>query len=575
MAKPKHHLANIFPEAEIPQDVLDILISFAMYTKYPGVPEDLYNSLNRLHPRTRLPRWKRTKRIVAEMTEINPVWYDCCPKSCCCFVGQHALKTTCPYCGHDRLNSAGKPYRRFMYIPLIPRLRELLGHCIIARHMLYRAQHRHNPDKMTDYQDGSHYRRLRATPVSINGRLLPHHHFSDDRDIALGFSTDGFLLFEKSSKSAWPLIIFNYNLPPELRFLKENVIILGAIPGKPKDFDSFFWPLFEELLLLEQGVLAWDVLSDSSFILHAYLFLVLGDIPAISLVMRMKGVNGYCPCRWCEIRGVRIPGATHCPYYVPLDRSNFPATASGSNLPQSYDPYALPMRSHTSFLKQAQEVQNAQTASEQKKLSMKYGINGIPLIAQLSSISVPESFPFDFMHEIWENLIKNLIALWTGDFKGLDEGSGNYHLTRVDWQAIGEESKSSGATIPSAFGARLPNVAEDRQSWTAETRSLWSLYVAPYSLSGRLRQQYFQHFIDLVKVLAKYIDYEYSRVDREEMKLTLIKWVKGYERYGAIYHSRRSMLTECIFSDSTINTPLPDFQLAHSQYTGFCISRMV
>jgi hypothetical protein len=414
---------------------------------------DLYNSLNRLHPRTRLPKWKKTKSFVKGFTGIVPVWYDCCIKSCCCFSGDHAHKLKCPYCSHNRFDAAGKPFRRFMYIPIIPRLKELIAQFLIAKKMLYRAQHCRDPENMTDYLDGTFYQRLCNTLVSINGQPLGHHHFSDDRNIALGFSTDGFSMFENGNKQAWPLLVYNYNLPPELRFLKENILLVGAIPGKPTDFDSFFWPLFEELLSLEEGVVAWDSITETTFKLHAYLFIVLGDIPAISMAMRMKGSNGFCPCRWCEIWGVHVPGWAHSPYYVPLDRLQHPDPHGDADLPATYDPYALPLRSHASFLQQAREVQAAKTTAERQQLSKQYGINGIPLLCRLSSISVPESFPFDFMHEIWENLVKNLIALWTNDFKGLDEGTGDYHISRADWKTIGEESKASSDSIPLAFGA--------------------------------------------------------------------------------------------------------------------------
>jgi hypothetical protein len=45
---------------------------------------------------------------------------------------------------------------------------------------------------------------------------LPWKYFKDDRDMALGLSTDVFAPFKKHKLTAWPLIIFNYNLPPEI-----------------------------------------------------------------------------------------------------------------------------------------------------------------------------------------------------------------------------------------------------------------------------------------------------------------------------------------------------------------------
>ena len=76
------------------------------------------------------------------------------------------------------------------------------------------------------------------------------------------------------------------------------------------------------------------------------------------------------------------------------------------------------------------------------------------------------------MNLIWENLLPNLILLWTGKFKGLDEGCESYKLGPGVWEAIGEATKASGATIPSAYAtARPQNVAEDPSACTVDS---WS-----------------------------------------------------------------------------------------------------
>jgi hypothetical protein len=195
--------------------------------------------------------------------------------------------------------------------------------------MLYQSQElQHDPNRMKDIFDSSHYQSLLDQLVSINGKEQQHRFFQDLRDIALGLSTDGYLPFHKRKKTAWPLFIYNYNLPPEARFLAENVLHLGVIPGpkKPADFDSFIWPLVEELLMLELGVELWDTVCQERFLLHAYLLVVFGNIPAMSMVMRMKGHNGIHPCQHCEIEGVQDPNNPRLPYYVPLDRSRHPHT---------------------------------------------------------------------------------------------------------------------------------------------------------------------------------------------------------------------------------------------------------
>ena len=109
---------------------------------------------------------------------------------------------------------------------------------------------------MTDIFDGAHYSLLQESFITVGGEELPNWFFSDPHNIALGLSTDGFGPFKQHTKTAWPIILFNYNFPPKERFLKKNHISAGVIPGpkKPGDLDSFLWLLVQELLQLELGV---------------------------------------------------------------------------------------------------------------------------------------------------------------------------------------------------------------------------------------------------------------------------------------------------------------------------------
>ena len=82
-----------------------------------------------------------------------------------------------------------------------------------------------------------------------------------------------------------------------------------------------------ELLELVAGVSTYDALSRSRFNLHAYVITVFGDIPAVSMLMHMKGHNSVHPCRMCSIHGIRIPDLQTMMHYVPLSRRNLPMSA--------------------------------------------------------------------------------------------------------------------------------------------------------------------------------------------------------------------------------------------------------
>ena len=481
-----------------------------------------------------LPGLAALRSRVAFLSSYKPEFHHCCPNSCCCYVGPNAELCECPFCNESRFHpGTKKPRKIFTYIPIIPRLQNFAINTRVATLMLYRSQRELVDGVSSDIFDGAQHKTLCGTNVELDHKTFAHKYFSDHRDVALGLSTDGFAPFNKRKKTAWPLILFNYNLAPDIRFHMEHILALGVIPGpkKPKDFDSFLYPFLQELFRLMQGVRALDILTSAFFILRAYLIAVFGDIPAISMVMRMKGHNGVCPCRMCEIKGIRIPGSKSVTHYVPLNQAPHPTVRADKDRVQRYDPRNLPMRTHVALLEQAKKVELAQSGAEADALSKQYGIKGTPLLSYIRSLSFPVSFPYDFMHLIWENLVPNLILHWTGKFKGLDDGKECYELSDAIWESIGAGTAKSGSFIPSAYGCRVPNIVKDRSACTAESWSFWTLYIGPVLLRHRFQKaKYYRHFVKLVKLLNLCLQFEISDDEVEVLREGFVEWVEEYEK---------------------------------------------
>jgi hypothetical protein len=136
-------------------------------------------------------------------------------------------------------------------------------------------------------------------------------------------------------------------------------------------------------------------------------------------------------------------------------------------------------------MEQAIAVQMLPTNAVFENLAKQHGIKGIPVLSNISAISFPESFPFDFMHLIWENLIPNLISFWIGKFKDRDHSDKGYLIGPCAWKEIGKATEACGSTIPSAFRARVPNIAKKQSQMSAEMYSNWTLFIAPIILHGR------------------------------------------------------------------------------------------
>ena len=482
-----------------------------------------FNKLIRAFPALGgLPSLKRIQSRIAFLLGVQFVDYHCCVNSCCCFTGPFATQTTCPYCGEPRFTPSDKPRKLFRYLPLTPRLLALYTNANIAKTLRYRHDYQSQPSTSADVFDGSHYKRLCRTRVTIDGESLGHKFFSQPTDIAIGLSTDGFGPFKRRKQTCWPIITFLYNFPPEIRFKLENIFCLGMIPGPtaPKDYDSFLVPWVEELLKLAQGVPALDAYADCSFLLRVYLILAFGDMPALAKMLRLKSTNAIVPCRACRIIALRDPdGGRNAHYYAALH------TPSGP----SYDPLNLPLRTHDEFMRHALDVAQAE-GPLQHDLAIQYGIHGVPILTTLSSMSVPSSFPHDFMH-ILENIIPMLTTHWTGTFKGLSVGSESYEIPKTVWEAIGEACEASGTTIPTAFGARVPNIAVHRYHFIAETWMLFATFIGPVVLHDRFTEPiYYEHFVSLAKLINLCLKLEISDRDVEEIEKGFAAWVVEYER---------------------------------------------
>ncbi|KAL0571931.1 hypothetical protein V5O48_010032 [Marasmius crinis-equi] len=318
---------------------------------------------------------------------------------------------------------------------------------------------------------------------------------------------------------------------PNLRLGPVGMVTRAELYKAPKDLDSFLISLRDKIHRLMRGVPAFNTRAQLSFILHAYLIRVFGDMPAIAKLMHMKGHNGFCPCCACLISGVRnsAPG-TRQPYYTPLHRHD------GSSL----DPCTLPLWTHEQFIRQAAQVSQAPTDTDEEARSKEYGINGIPVFASISSLSFPDSFPHNFMHLAFHNVLYTLINLWTVDYKGLDIGHEDYKLRPSVIEAIGKACVKSGDTTPLSFGAHVPNLDTECHYYTIESWMLFATTLGPVLHNRFSKAVYFDHFVQLVKLFNICLLLSIpSSVVENKLKPGFADWVHTYEKLYYQYKPKR------------------------------------
>ena len=167
-----------------------------------------------------------------------------------------------------------------------------------------------------------------------------------------------------------------------------------------------------------------------------------------------------------------------------------------------------------------------------KKIGFDQGLREPPLLHRINSLDFARSVPWDFMHLIMENICPPLVDHWTGKFKHLDVGSGDYEITSDVWDQIGVETAEAVKSIPVVFVRVLSNIATDQSSFTAESWGFWFLYLAPALLKGRFQHnKYYQHLCEFVNIIKTCLRFSLMHQEIDELEQEISAWVQDYEKY--------------------------------------------
>ena len=200
------------------------------------------------------------QKKLADLVNIEPIFVPMCVNSCCAFTGEFAHNTSCFYCGEAAYNidpsspNIKTPRKVATFLPLLDRFKLQFGNPDRSLDLRYRYQYINNSEHEEDFIgnifDGNLYKELTEDGC-----------FTDERDIALIGSTDGYQIFRQKTDDCWVIMFINANLPPNKRVKKENLLISSIIPGpnQPKNFNTFLRPIVDELKMLEGKYLIYNL----------------------------------------------------------------------------------------------------------------------------------------------------------------------------------------------------------------------------------------------------------------------------------------------------------------------------
>ncbi|GES88052.1 transposase domain-containing protein [Rhizophagus clarus] len=346
---------------------------------HSNMTNNMYREIIEAFSEQHVSLYRATNKLVS-LVSIDPVWIDCCVKSCCAFTGNLKNLQECPTCGEKRYKSNSNDQigrKKMAYFPLKDRF--VIQYQNSSRSL--ELQYRNN------YTTSQEYLQYRSYGDVFDGgryqELVKEGHFMDYRDIALIASLDGYNIFKQKTDDCWIILFINANIPPENRVKRNNLLIGALIPGPsaPGDLNSFLYPVIEELKELEHGIRCHDGYTNQDFILHCSVVSWSGDTPALAKLMCTTGHNSY-------------QGKTGV----------------------AYNPNNLPKRTHQDYLNKIIKWKSAKNNRDKERIETATGVNGQSILFELKSTKFPNSFPIDIMHLLYENIPCYMFRHWYGSF---------------------------------------------------------------------------------------------------------------------------------------------------------------
>ena len=205
-----------------------------------------------------------TRCFLQEQLGISVQLFHRCINNYMVFIDKDHLRRNCRFCKTPRFFNENAenpddewfpdvgsyahlhPRALYSYIPLIPRLKLLYANPEYSLKMRYPSTLTEKPwdDGIRDMWEGNAMRFWKRKGF-----------FTDERTVALHFSTDGVQLFRNSTQEVWPFLILNLNLAPEER-------------SNPSDVQSNM--KIRHRQLLAPGIVSWAIPTQRSrFLSHS------------------------------------------------------------------------------------------------------------------------------------------------------------------------------------------------------------------------------------------------------------------------------------------------------------------
>ncbi|KAK3918412.1 Guanine nucleotide-binding protein subunit alpha-13, partial [Frankliniella fusca] len=201
----------------------------------------------------------------------------------------------------------------FLTFPVVPQLKKKFQRPDFMQHLQYKTtRSKINENNIEDVFDGQVYKGAETRMMNENG-------------ITFTLNTDGIQIFKSNTYSLWPIYLVINEVPPEKRYLSENLIIAGLWGSLLKPHPNvYLLPIYKELAALKIGVQIPVYGEQEPVQIVAETICATCDAPATSLFMNMKSHSGFYSCPVCLTKGSKPGDATVFPYEENAPLRNLP-----------------------------------------------------------------------------------------------------------------------------------------------------------------------------------------------------------------------------------------------------------
>lgn len=330
--------------------------------------------------------------------------------------------------------------------------------------------------------------------------ITEKHTTADYIPITLTINTDGVPVFKSKKSTLWPVFAYVNELPPQVRFKSENIIVIALYYTEKEDPDmvDILKPFITEIKDLQlQGIECF--VAGERVIIKPFLLACCMDLKAQPLITKLIQYNGRFSCCLCKQEGTSI------------DIENKNRTVR--QIRYTFNPCEL--RTNDEIVQQMIEANDTGGTVE--------GIQGINPLIVVASFEPVHSIVYDYMHGCLLGVTRQITELY------LSTSNKNQPFF------IGDRMKDIDRRLlnirPPSYIKRKPRSIESRNNWKAIEWKNWLLFYAVPCLKTILNDQFLRHLILLISSLHYLLGVAIEKTKLPSVERNLMKFVKDFQEY--------------------------------------------